>query len=41
MEKFKEYLTQCGKSQNTVNTYERNISLYLRWCRDSFGKEPE
>lgn len=40
-QKFSEYLIGCGKSKNTISTYERNISLYLRWCRDSFGKEPE
>lgn len=41
LEQFAAYLTQLGKSENTVRTYGRNIDLYLRWCLDSFGREPE
>ena len=39
-EQFSEYLRENGKSENTIKTYCRNISLFLKWCRDSFGEEP-
>ncbi|MCI8672601.1 MAG: tyrosine-type recombinase/integrase [Lachnospiraceae bacterium] len=38
---FLSYLKSQGKSENTVKTYRRNISLYYGWCKDSFGKEPD
>lgn len=41
MEGFKKYLYSLGKSDNTVKTYCCNIEMYLAWCRDSFGKEPQ
>lgn len=40
IEAFKEYLHSLGKSENTVNTYCRDVELYLSWCRDSFGEIP-
>ena len=39
-EQFSEYLRENGKSENTIKTYCRNIGLFLKWCRDSFGEEP-
>ena len=39
-EEFSEYLKESGKSENTIKTYCRNISLFFSWCRDSFGEEP-
>lgn len=40
-ESFKEYLLGLGKSENTVAAYGRDATLFLAWCRDSFGEEPQ
>lgn len=40
LEKFKEYLFELGKSENTTEAYRRDAALFLAWCRDSFGEEP-
>ena len=40
IEKFCDYLKESGKSENTVKTYCRNVSLFFKWCLDSFGEEP-
>lgn len=37
---FKTYLSEQGKSENTVAAYCRDTVLFLEWCRDSFGEEP-
>lgn len=37
---FTDYLKQLGKSQNTIETYARNIHLYYEWCCSSFGEKP-
>lgn len=41
IEDFKEYLYGMGKSDNTVKTYCRDAKLYLSWCEESFGEEPQ
>ena len=41
IEEFKEYLYDMGKSDNTVKTYWRDAKLYLSWCEESFGEEPQ
>lgn len=41
LNEFAGYLQENGKSENTAKTYCRDIGLYLEWCRDSFGQEPE
>ncbi len=39
LELFQESLAQDGKSQNNINTYTRNITLFLDWL-ESVTKEP-
>ena len=39
LELFQKSLSQEGKSQNTINTYTRNITLFLNWL-ESVTKEP-
>lgn len=41
LEDFKEYLRSLGRSDNTVTTYCRDVGLFLSWCRDRFGEEPQ
>lgn len=38
---FKDHLLDLGKSENTVAAYDRDAALFLAWCRDSFGEEPQ
>lgn len=40
LEGFRGYLSELGKSKNTITTYLRHVTLYFRWCVDSFGSEP-
>ncbi len=40
LHRFDEFLISLGKSQNTRNTYGRNVDLYFRWCKNSFGEQP-
>lgn len=39
-DKFALYMTQLGKSQNTMETYTRNVRQYFEWCEFSFGNAP-
>lgn len=39
LELFQKSLAQESKSQNTINTYTRNITLFLNWL-ESVTKEP-
>lgn len=41
LKEFEEYLRSLGRSDDTVKTYCRDVGLYLSWCRDSFGEEPQ
>lgn len=41
IEKFAEYLRSIGKSENTVQNYCEKVLLYHKWCKDSFGSQPE
>lgn len=41
LEGFKEHLLELGKSENTTAAYCRDATLFLTWCRDSFGEEPQ
>lgn len=38
---FADYLRKTGKSTGTIKTYCQNIEQFFRWCRDSFGDEPQ
>lgn len=39
IEQFSVYLTQSGKSENTIQTYALNVKQYLRWFADTYGME--
>lgn len=39
-DQFILYLQKMGKSQNTTETYTRNVRQYLKWCDASFGNVP-
>ena len=39
-DQFILYLQKMGKSQNTTETYTRNVRQYLKWCDASFGNAP-
>ena len=39
-DKFALYMMQLGKSQNTMETYTRNVRQYFEWCEFSFGNAP-
>lgn len=41
LDEFKVYLQTQGKSANTIKTYLRDVELFLRWCTQSFDKEPD
>lgn len=41
LKEFKEYLLSIGKSENTALNYCDKVRLYLKWCMDSFGREPQ
>lgn len=41
LSEFKEYLLIIGKSENTVLNYCDKVKLYIKWCLDSFGSEPQ
>ncbi len=38
--KFSDYLARKGKLPNTIVTYCRDVSLYLKWCQATFGQPP-
>lgn len=37
--KFREYLNQEGKSENTIKSYSNHINQYMKWYDESFGIE--
>ena len=39
MEKFKNYLSEQNKSQNTIQTYIQNIENFKKWYKDTTGEE--
>lgn len=41
IEEFTAYLQSLGKSENTIRTYSHDVKMYLHWCRNSFGEEPQ
>lgn len=41
LNEFMEYLRRIGKSENTVSNYCEKVRIYLKWCMDSFGREPK
>ena len=41
LNEFAQHLQKLGKSENTVKTYCHDVRLFLQWCRDSFGEEPQ
>lgn len=40
IERFKNYLAEDGKSQNTIKSYINHIGGYFTWYRESFGEDP-
>lgn len=38
---FHNYLRSIGKTENTAKNYCDKVGLYFKWCRDSFGNEPQ
>lgn len=38
LDQFKQELTRQGKSQNTIDTYLRNINLFIKWIEESIGE---
>lgn len=40
IEKFKNYLFEDGKSENTIKSYINHINGYFKWYKESFGEEP-
>lgn len=40
LKEFSTYLQMQGKSNGTVEVYCRNVSLYFRWCKETFGEYP-
>lgn len=41
LNKFIGHMKQQGKAAYTVNGYWEKITLYMRWCEDSFGSRPD
>ena len=41
IEEFTAHLQSLGKSENTIRTYSHDVTMYLHWCQDSFGEEPQ
>lgn len=41
LNEFAQHLRELGKSENTVKTYCHDIRLFLQWCQESFGEEPQ
>lgn len=41
LNEFKQYLLSIGKSENTAKNYCDKVKLFLKWCFDSFGSEPQ
>ena len=39
MEDFKNYLSEQNKSQNTIQSYIRNIENFKKWYKDTTGEE--
>lgn len=40
IEKFKNYLIENGKSENTIKSYINHLKGYFKWYEESFGEEP-
>lgn len=41
LREFSNYLQMLSKSQNTITSYCRDVTLFLKWCEDSFGGSPD
>lgn len=41
LNEFIGHMKQQGKAVYTVNGYWEKITLYMRWCEDSFGSRPD
>ena len=39
IEKFKNYMLQQEKTENTIQNYVRNVNQYIKWFEDTTGKE--
>lgn len=39
MEEFCHYLEEQGKSENTVKSYRRAVTIYIRWYGETYGEE--
>lgn len=40
LNEFLSYLQARGKSHGTITAYYRDVSLYLKWCQETFGEQP-
>lgn len=40
LNEFLSYLQARGKSHGTITAYYRDVSLYLKWCQETFGGKP-
>jgi len=38
-EEFRAWLTEYGKSENTIQSYMFNIGQYMKWHQETFGVE--
>ena len=39
LEDFQEYMSQQGKSENTIQTYLGHVKGYALWYEESYGRE--
>lgn len=40
LNEFLSYLQARGKSHGTITAYYQDVSLYLKWCHETFGEQP-
>lgn len=40
LNEFLSYLQARGKSHGTITAYYQDVSLYLKWCQETFGEQP-
>ena len=39
LDDYKKFLSERGKSENTIKTYSGHVNEYYRWYKDTFGEE--
>ena len=40
LDDYKKFLSERGKSENTIKTYSGHVNEYYRWYKDTFGEAP-